>query len=483
MPTRVLDIGDSATPPRIFVTHGRMGEYATLSYCWGKDYQQPITTTLNLEHRRTTLYLTSLPPVFQDAIKIVRRLGYRYLWIDSLCILQNSVDDWNAELVKMQQYYIGSSLNIIAAAAEDPTCGIFDSADLLRDGVRYANSHWARFIQGQNFVQTRAWTLQEEILPPRSILYTNGGIYWLCNHESFTETSPALPLTKGRCLHSASHNKLLFNLAVRWDKQYQRALPKQKDEDNERFFYWWYEILNEYVERELSFDRDRLPGIAGLAKEFARRTNAQYLCGLWRESFITGLCWNGNGVRNKSSEYLGPTWSWATVDPMNKDGFRLCYIRHLDETSFLDPDNTAEFVDIHVVNEAQDPYGRVKEGVVILEGPSRKLNTLSDPFYVDSFQGTRGSSDQIRCTLDDQSGYSADSSGFAHPDSIYLRLGRWRSIFEDEPHEIFALLLEPTGKRNVHFSEYIEYRRVGLAEFPPNDELTEGWIKQKVTII
>jgi hypothetical protein len=481
MPTRVLDIGDLATPPRILVTHGRNGEYATLSYCWGKGYQQPITTTYNLEQRRTALYLTTLPPVFQDAITIIRKLGYRYLWIDSLCILQDSVDDWNAESAKMDQYYTGSSLNIIAAAAKDPTYGIFDSADLLRDKVRYENSRWGNYIERQNFVEKRAWTLQEEILPPRSILYTGSAIYWLCNDESCTEICPAQPETRGICLHSMSKTKLLFNLPVRWDKRYQHVLPQEgneEDKENEQFFYWWYEILNSYLDRELSLDRDRLPGIAGLAKEFARRTNAQYLCGLWREDFINGLCWIGHGARIKSPECLGPTWSWATLDALN--GHDLLYDRYLGGRLLVN-ENTAEIVDVQVMNEAQDPYGQVKEAVVVLEGPSRKLNTLSDPFYIGCPEGFGGYPHQLRCTLDDPSVYSSDSAIFPHPEAIYLQLGRWED--EDGPHEIFALVLEPTGRKNVHFSEYIEYQRVGIARYPPNDEFTKGWIKQKVAII
>jgi hypothetical protein len=357
MPTRVLDIGDLATPPRILVTDGKNEEYATLSYCWGKRCQQPLTTTYNLEQRRTALYLTTLPPVFQDAVTITRKLGYKYLWIDSLCILQDSVDDWNAESAKMDQYYTGSSFNIIAAAAEDPTCGIFDSADFLRDEVRYNNSQFLNDIKCQNFVEKRAWTLQEEILPPRSILYTGSTIHWICNHESYKEFWPTTPLTGGHCMHNQSYNKLLFNLPVRWDKRYQHVLPQKwhhEDEENVKFFDWWYEILNSYSERELSFDRDRLPGIAGLAKGFARRTNAQYLCGLWREDFIKGLCWGGYGARIKSSEYLGPTWSWATLHPLNK--LINLYHHAVTQRHFVDDENTAEIVDIHVVNEAQDPY-------------------------------------------------------------------------------------------------------------------------------
>ncbi|KAH6663407.1 heterokaryon incompatibility protein-domain-containing protein [Halenospora varia] len=155
MPTRVLDIGDLSAPPRILITNGEIGEYATLSYCWGKG-SQSITTTHNLEQRQKVLHLTILPPVFQDAITVARKLGQKYLWIDSLCILQSSTHDWNVESMKMQQYYMGSSLNIIAAAAKNPTCGIFDSANLIRRAFNYVSLERNDFVFGpdrENFVE------------------------------------------------------------------------------------------------------------------------------------------------------------------------------------------------------------------------------------------------------------------------------------------------------------------------------------------
>jgi hypothetical protein len=380
----------------------------------------------------------------------------------------------------MNQYYTGSSFNIIAAAAEDPTCGIFDSADLLRDKFSYTEL-WEYRTKVQNFVQKRAWTLQEEILPPRSILYTGGRIHWLCKHESRMETCWALSPPAGYCFHSFSMDNGLFSLPTVFHKGYpDLLLPNGVNEEQVKLssFKWWYGILNSYLKRDLSFDRDRLPGIAGLAKEFARRTNAQYLCGLWREEFIKGLCWDGYGARIKSSEYLGPTWSWATLRPLNEGN--LLYHHHFDTAFLVDDENTAEIFDIHVVNEAQDPYKQVKEAVVVLEGLSRKLNTLSDP-SCGSIRGIWDHGTRLRCALDDKSRYSSGSPIFAHPETIYLQLGRWEYKWEN--HAIFALVLEPTGRMNVHFSEYIEYRRIGLASCPTNDELTKGWIKQKVAII
>jgi hypothetical protein len=217
-------------------------------------------------------------------------------------------------------------------------------------------------------------------------------------------------------------NNRLFSLPAVFDKRYQHVLPQK----GKKFFTWWYDIINSYLKRELSFDQDRLPGIAGLAKEFARRTNAQYLCGLWREDFIKCLCWNGYGARINSSEYLGPTWSWATLHPLNERN-DLYHYSLIGRTLVVD-ENTAEIVDIHVVNEAQDPYGQVKEAVVVLEGLSRKLSTLSDPSYGPSPR-VRDYGDQICCSLDDKSRYSSGSPIFAHPETIYLQLGRWGGVW------------------------------------------------------
>lgn len=103
IPERFLDIRNELAAPRLLVANNTKAPYATLSYRRGtsKDYKQPITTISNLKHRENALYLTALPPVFQDVVAIARELGYRYLWIDSLCILQDLRDDWEVDSLKM----------------------------------------------------------------------------------------------------------------------------------------------------------------------------------------------------------------------------------------------------------------------------------------------------------------------------------------------------------------------------------------------
>ena len=78
--------------------------YAALSHCWGK--VRPLTTTsTNLNQHLISIPLSSMPEMFQDAVIASRELGIRYLWIDSLCIIQDSVEDWELECSKMGRVY------------------------------------------------------------------------------------------------------------------------------------------------------------------------------------------------------------------------------------------------------------------------------------------------------------------------------------------------------------------------------------------
>jgi hypothetical protein len=87
LPTRIVDVGDSETPPSLFLSHRRIkGRWTTLSQYWGD--VAPLKTKLcNIEAFCRAIALEAMSLLFQDAIFIATRLGYRYLWIDSLCII------------------------------------------------------------------------------------------------------------------------------------------------------------------------------------------------------------------------------------------------------------------------------------------------------------------------------------------------------------------------------------------------------------
>jgi hypothetical protein len=134
LPTRVIDVGppDGSKEPYLFVpkpSHvkwrsalyihpGTIFQYTTLSYCRGKT-QHFITTIDNLAEMRKPIPWNLLPKTIRDAITLTRRLNVRYLWVDALCIIQDSSEYWERELGKMAEIYGGSLLTIAAASAAD----------------------------------------------------------------------------------------------------------------------------------------------------------------------------------------------------------------------------------------------------------------------------------------------------------------------------------------------------------------------------
>jgi Heterokaryon incompatibility protein (HET) len=100
------------------------GQYVTLSHCWGQ--QKFLTTTKETLPLRTKgIEWDSMPRTFQDAATITRRLGFQYLWIDALCIIQDSEIDWETESAKMGSIYQDSVLTIAASDARDGRGGCF----------------------------------------------------------------------------------------------------------------------------------------------------------------------------------------------------------------------------------------------------------------------------------------------------------------------------------------------------------------------
>jgi hypothetical protein len=111
LPTRVIDVSPIANPeiPRVLKTGREPGSFVALSHCWGSKSRY-ILDSETLRERLRGMTMTSLPPTFRDAIIVTRGLGYRYLWIDSLCILQDSYEDWDNKSGKMLDYYVHSRL-------------------------------------------------------------------------------------------------------------------------------------------------------------------------------------------------------------------------------------------------------------------------------------------------------------------------------------------------------------------------------------
>jgi hypothetical protein len=113
-PTRFIDVGpmDGSVEPRLVESPGITGAYATLSHCWGIGAKPLVTETATLLQRLTSIAIDTMPKTFADAVQITRLLGIRALWIDSLCIIQDSKTDWERESACMDDVYANSVCNL-----------------------------------------------------------------------------------------------------------------------------------------------------------------------------------------------------------------------------------------------------------------------------------------------------------------------------------------------------------------------------------
>lgn len=197
LPKRVIEVpNDPSVAPRLLTPDGEVGQYVILSHCWGKKVPARLTTSLITEYGQS-MSVELLPQSFEDAIEITRRLGYRYLWIDTLCIIRDDANDWEQEAPMMASYYGLSSLMISATAARDSCEGFLTRRDVIvspRLGVersrysRYGIIRPDRDI-ADSILSTRGWAAHERLLAPRIIHYTRRQMIWECAEGLASEAS------------------------------------------------------------------------------------------------------------------------------------------------------------------------------------------------------------------------------------------------------------------------------------------------------
>lgn len=129
-PGRLVELGIPGTSNDLMLIEasGRaISEYVALSYCWGDPCQPEATTTGNVNSRLRGFSSSAMPKSIIDAFMVARRLGFQCIWIDSLCIIQDSGDDKTAEIKKMKAIYESASLTIVAASANDVNDGFLQA--------------------------------------------------------------------------------------------------------------------------------------------------------------------------------------------------------------------------------------------------------------------------------------------------------------------------------------------------------------------
>ena len=327
LPDRVLCVQSPLGHPEFRVYESGPGErkergsYATLSYCWGAPQPQMLTTR-NVAASRQAIDTATLPPTIQDAVRVTRALGLAFLWVDSLCILQDDAADKQAQLRQMGNIYAFATVTIRAAGARTCQDGFLrrKPAPAIADyRVPYLAPNaetgtmrlrpWTAATEYEPSAEPanqRAWILQETLLPRRLLSFPSAPhpLQWECGERR--AALGGLPLEL---------------LAISgFDRAHMRALVA----DAEFLPPWrlWAQTLQTYTERRLSDPGDVLRGVGGVAALFSGAWRCAYFAGLWEDHVVPGLFWrpwpDGTARRPVDSRATSwPSWSWAAcVEPV-----------------------------------------------------------------------------------------------------------------------------------------------------------------------
>ncbi|KKO97668.1 hypothetical protein THAR02_10229 [Trichoderma harzianum] len=321
---------DEAPPVRIISTKSLPLDirYMTLSHRWGNSPSIILnsTTAPTLLNSNIPLELLNSPnaKLFRHAMYVTRCLGIRYLWIDSMCIMQDDDSEKAKEIALMGEIYYNSSLNISATDSTSGADGLIFNRDVLKTSPCQLSVHLPGVIETLDLIafhnkilvesdegelNRRGWVLQERILSPRVLHFTKHQVFWECNSLLASDIRP-----EGEPIDPTSAGDMRGILSA----SYSAALP------DDTMNALWYDVVRQYSATSLSFSGDRLLAVSALAERYSilsSQSPDEYVAGIWMAHLPLALVWRriprteapSMSLQNMNQEQIAPTWSWAAL--------------------------------------------------------------------------------------------------------------------------------------------------------------------------
>lgn len=378
-PSRLLSIGSAQQPLLCLIVPSPESDqpYVALSYCWGLKRQTTLLSS-NKDAFSQSIMETELPQTIKDTLYVARSLGFSYVWVDALCIIQDDVGDWETEAAKMGQIYQNASLTLCASRAStvyegflgprEPLvvyCGTITQSDQPEARVllscRGAKRSAMDQVEGEP-VTARGWCLQERLMSRRIVYYSDHQMMWQCVQGAKQETGWDVTVVQ----------KHMYDFASGLRRSVDDTWRPECSVDT-----MWTDVVEEYSDRTLSRVTDRLPAMSGLALQFKnvsanlqnRASHAStagldedtYLAGHWLSALPYSLLWwpAGPGREIGYSTRARPSWSWIAVQ---------CKVQFTEPTGYS---NVAHVIDHHVrlSGSGTNPHGDVDECWLVLSAP------------------------------------------------------------------------------------------------------------------
>ncbi|KAG4267401.1 hypothetical protein FPRO04_12961 [Fusarium proliferatum] len=317
----VIDMENESLVPLPYMDDGnqlRFEAYATVSYVWGNGHsRQHATRVSNIQSRRKSGGLSAvirdLPKALRQSIDLTHQLGIRYIWIDALCIVQNSRHSWNLNARAMHLIYGNSVLTICAADGNDANTGLLaldDNHQTRQMVVNYGPGVCLMLHRpAETSIETtqwnrRAWTFQERLLSKRCLIFTEGRIFFQCRSTGMSEDVFSDRLGRG------------------WSLDLVRAPLQMLSQLKVRAMWFYAHCVALYTIRDLYEPFDILAAFSGMCKLMENTIRAPFAFGLPTSHFDLALLWQPVGrsvileeanVSNdpKYKDMRFPSWSWC----------------------------------------------------------------------------------------------------------------------------------------------------------------------------
>lgn len=382
-PTRLIKISQSEDEPYYHLQlhetdSSRSYRYIALSHCW--TYSKPLKTTHeNLVQHEESIPYDLVSPVFDNAFHMTWCCGVDYIWIDSLCIIQNDAAEWEKESSRMGAVY-SNALVVFASHGYD--------FGLRRDALKSLEDPWREddppvfcrpLTDHKNFFLppkrtdswfSRGWCMQERLLA-RRILHFGGR-----NDEMWFECNSTIECECGRSDESREKRHNLTLKELRASLLYSIDANQSAELDPDEVWKYYIRFCEAYSAGHLTFATDSIPAMSSLMNELAPYLG-DYFAGLWQHNLLLSLQWEVSDTRESKRypEYVAPSFSWAS-----QSGGVIWYT-HPYSISNDATHSFAEVLEVFCTLSGQDKFGRVSAGQLTLRGAVSRLTVKSNEMH------------------------------------------------------------------------------------------------------
>mgnify|MGYP005988672949 CR=1 FL=1 len=501
MPTRLIDIGAGDGKVKLCNSldlPAQSAPYICLSYCWGTEQPLKLLKDVTSDFY-SEIPWNDLPLTFRDVIAVARKFGISYLWIDSLCIIQDDPEDFRHEASEMASVYGQAWLVITASKSKSLSAGLFSEPKPPVCSVSFPpaatdeseNILFARTVpvhlpshsglnhkEGPSFpTLERAWIFQERMLAIRVLHFGPDELSWECLQETVCECAPDQerePVETMDYKSQVGNYYLSYDLS--WRPKLYHNISYWQQVDEKDLCRFWFNLVEKYSQLKLTYPVDSLLAFSGIATEFSKAAKCRYVAGLWEKTLIQDMCWETPRDRDEEdievpaphqlwtkAQFYGrfrsdvPSWSWASTS------HRVEYHSGVDDLQSFCPE-----VDIGCCADF-NPTGKLDGASITVLGHvftstvwihyNEKMHEKKRPrFHV--------LGDLEHNTVFD-GGLQHDIQGMIEDNTTFtcLILGSYqKSATEEERDEYIALVLVDADEDESE-AEKPKYRRVGLATF------------------